>query len=217
MTSSNKKCLVLGIGGHAGVLTSIIDSNGEFEIIGLIDKFPEKIGQKIGKYSVIGQQKELDNFLNKGLSTIFIGIGDNKVRGDLFKYLKSIKCNIPALIHKSVMLETDFEIREGQQICIGAILSTGVSIGINTLINSGAIIDHESIIGQHCHISSGVTITGKVEIGDYSFIGAASTVLPSVKVGRNTIVGAGSVVVNNLPDNVVAFGAPAKVRKENNI
>jgi acetyltransferase-like isoleucine patch superfamily enzyme len=36
-------------------------------------------------------------------------------------------------------------------------------------------------------------------------------VLPRIKVGSNTIIGAGSVVTKNIPDNVIAYGNPAKI------
>lgn len=37
------------------------------------------------------------------------------------------------------------------------------------------------------------------------------TVLPGVSIGSNSIVGAGSVVTNNIPENSVAAGNPARV------
>lgn len=43
------------------------------------------------------------------------------------------------------------------------------------------------------------------------FLGAGTTVLPGVHIGENTIVGANSVVTKDLPANVVAAGAPARV------
>ena len=48
-------------------------------------------------------------------------------------------------------------------------------------------------------------------------IGSHSTILPGVTIGKNSIVGAHSLVTKDIPDNVVAFGVPAKaIRKLNN-
>src|SRR5579884_325682 len=49
-------------------------------------------------------------------------------------------------------------------------------------------------------------------IGSDCWLGARSVVLAGVRIGRGTVVGAGSVVTEDLPDYVVAFGVPAKVR-----
>lgn len=52
---------------------------------------------------------------------------------------------------------------------------------------------------------------GCIEIGNNVFIGANSVVLSDVTIGSNVIIGAGSIVNNNIPDNSIAVGVPAKV------
>jgi maltose O-acetyltransferase len=42
-----------------------------------------------------------------------------------------------------------------------------------------------------------------------------TNILHQVKIGKNTIIGAGSVVTKDIPDNVVAYGSPCKIIKEN--
>jgi acetyltransferase-like isoleucine patch superfamily enzyme len=46
-----------------------------------------------------------------------------------------------------------------------------------------------------------------------AWIGAAATILPGVTVGVNSIVAAGAVVNNDVPDNTIVGGIPAKVIK----
>ena len=57
------------------------------------------------------------------------------------------------------------------------------------------------------------TRVANVSIGNNVFVGAGSIVLPGVSVGDNVVIGAGSVVSKDIPDNVVAFGNPARVVK----
>ncbi|MRR36344.1 N-acetyltransferase, partial [bacterium] len=45
-------------------------------------------------------------------------------------------------------------------------------------------------------------------------IGTSTTILCGVTIGENAIVGAGSVVTKDIPDNVVAAGVPARVRRK---
>lgn len=59
------------------------------------------------------------------------------------------------------------------------------------------------------------TSASPVVIGDNVWIGGGSVILPGVKIGNNVVIGAGSVVTKDIPDNVVAFGNPCKVIKEN--
>ncbi|MCB2167365.1 MAG: N-acetyltransferase [Deltaproteobacteria bacterium] len=51
-------------------------------------------------------------------------------------------------------------------------------------------------------------------IGRRASIGSNATILCGVTIGQNAIVGAGSVVVNDVPDNTIVAGNPAKtIRK----
>ena len=51
------------------------------------------------------------------------------------------------------------------------------------------------------------------KIGNNVFVGAGSIVLPGVTIGNNVVIGAGSVVSQDIPDNSVAAGNPARVVK----
>jgi len=45
-------------------------------------------------------------------------------------------------------------------------------------------------------------------------IGSGSTVLSKVTIGENSIIGAGSVVTRDIPPNSIAYGNPARVRRQ---
>jgi carbonic anhydrase/acetyltransferase-like protein (isoleucine patch superfamily) len=53
-------------------------------------------------------------------------------------------------------------------------------------------------------------------VGDNSLIGMGAIVLNDAVIGRDCIIGAGSLVTGGtvIPDGSVAFGNPARVRKE---
>ncbi len=50
-----------------------------------------------------------------------------------------------------------------------------------------------------------------ITVGRNVWIGANAVVLPGITIGENTVIGAGSVVTKDVPPNVVAVGAPARV------
>jgi len=103
----------------------------------------------------------------------------------------------------------------------GLELGFATDIGAFSYINAkyGVIVEDEVQIGSHCSIYSVSTIDnkqGKVTLKKNCKIGSHSTILPGVTIGKNSIVGAHSLVTDDIPDDVVAFGVPAKVIRELN-
>ena len=95
-------------------------------------------------------------------------------------------------------------------------LGYATDIGAFCYINAlhGVVIEDYVQIGSHCSIYSISTIDdrfGKVILKNNCKIGSHSTILPGVSIGRNSIVGSHSLVNNDIPDNVLAFGVPAKI------
>lgn len=94
-------------------------------------------------------------------------------------------------------------------------LSENTDIGAFTYINAryGVEILENVQIGSHCSIYSWSTIDdkkGKVIIKRNAKIGSHSVIMPGVTIGENSVVGAFSFVTEDIPDNAVAFGVPAK-------
>lgn len=105
-----------------------------------------------------------------------------------------------------------------------------VTIGANSVISRGAI--DETVLHKGCKIDSLAFVSHNVHVGDESFIvgqtllfGSASVgkqaqvsggcvVGNYVKIGDRSLLGMGSTAPRDIPDNCVAYGAPARsVRK----
>jgi len=98
----------------------------------------------------------------------------------------------------------------------GLKLGFRTDIGAFSYINAkkGVTIEDEVQIGSHCSIYSISTIdntAGEVVLKENCKIGSHTTILPGVTIGRNSIIGANSLVNKDIPNNVIAFGIPAKV------
>ena len=109
-----------------------------------------------------------------------------------------------------------------------------VIIGNHTRIGIHNTIIGPVTIGNHVNLAQGITVTAlnhnfkdtskrideqgistkPVVIGNDVWIGANAVVLPGVTIGRHVVVAAGAVVTDNVPDNVVVGGVPAKIIKQ---
>lgn len=54
---------------------------------------------------------------------------------------------------------------------------------------------------------------GGISIGNEAWLGFGCIVLSGVTIGKGAAIGAGSVVVNDIPENTIAVGNPARVVK----
>lgn len=107
-----------------------------------------------------------------------------------------------------------------------------LSIGAGSYIGQSSTIcaREEIVIGRDCQIAEMVVIrdqdhifgpglttsnagftTARITIGNNVWLGAKVSVLKGAAIGNNVVVGANSVVTSDLPDNIVAVGAPAKI------
>ncbi|WP_241697152.1 serine O-acetyltransferase [Winogradskyella eckloniae] len=81
----------------------------------------------------------------------------------------------------------------------------------------GVVLHKRVIIGSNCTIGTNVTIGGKSQhyevpkIGNNVYIATGAKVLGPIHIGNNVTVGANAVVIDNVPDNAIVAGVPAKI------
>lgn len=52
---------------------------------------------------------------------------------------------------------------------------------------------------------------GGIVVGDDAWLGFGVVVLDGVNIGKGAVIGAGSIVTNDIPENAIAVGTPARV------
>ncbi|MCE5324015.1 hypothetical protein LLG46_11965 [bacterium] len=79
-------------------------------------------------------------------------------------------------------------------------------------MNTACSVDHDCDIGDLVHVAPGSRLGGGVGVGTGSLVGIGSCVRPCMHIGDWCSIGAGSTVVSDMPDNITAYGNPAKIR-----
>lgn len=83
--------------------------------------------------------------------------------------------------------------------------------GIGVVLHSNTEIGNKVIIGQGVTIGRQLSPKGVPTVGSNVYISAGSRILGDIKIGNNVIVGANSVVINDVPDNCIVAGVPARI------
>ena len=206
MQKSNK-LIIIGYSGHAYVLIETAILN-KLNIFGYTDK-EKKINNPFNLNYLGNEINKSFSFLNVNFSYV-VGIGDNLSRTKTSNFLRKSNCILLNLIHPCASVSKQIEIGSGVFIGRNSAINTLCKIGNDVIINTSSSIDHECQIDDGVHVAPGSVICGNVKIGMNSFIGANSTIKQNVKIGKNVIIGAGSVVLEDLPDNSLFYGNPAR-------
>jgi UDP-perosamine 4-acetyltransferase len=210
-SGDNRDLLLLGTGGHAQVLFSLIQKEGA-PLKGAIA--PGQCGSfSFGSIPILGDDQYLKSLepnsvrLVNGIGSV--GLSDR--RHEIFLEFVQLGFSFRSVIDSSTKVFSFIDPHSGIQIMAGAIVQIGAEIGGNVLINTGVIVEHHCKIEDGVHIASGAILCGGVRVGKGSFIGAGSTVIQAIKIGEGVTVGAGSVVIRDVPDFATVVGNPAKV------
>ena len=208
-----KNVVLFGGGLHANYCAEIIEMAGNYNIVGIIDSVAS-IGSDLYGYSVIGRQEDIINLVKENnIDCGLISIGDNWSRKIVHDCIIDL---IPGFefinaIHPSVIIGKNVKLGIGIVVMAGSIINPNCIIGDFCFFATGAQLDHDNVIEPYASISAGSVTGGKVNIGKFSAITLGVTIIDRTNIGENVVIGSGSLVLNNIPDNVLAYGSPAKI------
>jgi len=131
--------------------------------------------------------------------------------GILFAHLgkkTTIAGRITVLTPRNLTMGKGCTVNEGVVINAYAPITIGdyVRISPGVIINSAGL-EYEAAPELRPHVAAPVIIEDGV------WIGSGAIVNPGAHIRKNSVIGSGAVVIGEIPENTVAVGVPAKVKK----
>lgn len=168
---------------------------------------------------VFGDWRDLGPILAENAGAIDDLVVENDRRNSAIP-LMDLK-GVNARIEPGAIIREQVSIGDSAVIMMGAVLNIGAVVGEGTMIDMGAILGGRATVGKHCHIGAGAVLAGVIEpasatpvvIEDDVLVGANAVVIEGVRVGRGAVVAAGAVVIQDVPENAVVAGCPARIVK----
>ncbi len=200
--------IIVGAGGHGKVVADIAQKQKRWKaIMFLDDRFPEL--SSVFNLPVVAQLSHINCFQTENTDFV-VAIGDNQTRLVWSNKIIEQGLSLVSVIDPSAVISHSAQIGAGTVILPNVVINADAFLGIANIINTSAVVDHDCQLCEGVHLSPGAILGGSVTLGSCCWIGISVSVKQGACIGANTIVGVGAAVVNDLPDNIVAVGVPAK-------
>ena len=139
----NKNLLILGAGGHGKVVKEIAEALGYTNIAFLDDNSAEAIGKIADSKAFVNQFQEA-----------FVGIGNNKFRGELLTRLEQEGFIIPVITHPTAYVSKSAVIGKGTVVEPMAIVNANSKIDTGCIVSVGSIVDHDVVLEDCVHVNA---------------------------------------------------------------
>ncbi|MBW1612529.1 MAG: hypothetical protein JRJ57_00850 [Deltaproteobacteria bacterium] len=221
---SNKKIIdliIIGAGENGSIVIDIIDEinteSKRYNIIGLLDDDPFKIGKNFYGFPILGSIGDWNKYPNVWFTSPLI----TSPKKNHLKKLVVNREGIPDerfvnIIHPGVRVKYSV-IGTANLITKGVVLFPGSKIGNHCYISSNVLIGPNTVIEDYVNISNSSSIQGKTKIREGAYIGAGSRLIGNIEIGKWSIVGIGSNVLHSNNEYDIIVGNPAKIINKNDI
>ena len=212
----SRKVAILGGIGNATVVAAAIEharrlGATDLEVAGFLND-REPVGKTLDMFPVIGRVEDAKQLLDKGywfINTI-LRIDGNRERIAMFEALNIPDDRLATFVHPMAYVAPSVQLGPGCVIMPNVSMSPATKLGKGCLMMAGSMMGHDNIVGDFCHIAAQSAVGSYLTIGKGVHIGLNACVREKLTIGNYAALGMGGVLVNNIGDNEIWAGNPAK-------
>ena len=172
-------------------IEALIKSGEEISIKGILDNNEEKNDVK--------GYKILDKI-------------DNKTRQEIADKFQEF--DYYTVIHPKTHIGENVSIGKGSIIMDEVNIKDNTKIGNHVIINNGCIIDEDVIVEDYVNLLQSSSLGKLVKLDSLTSIGKDVLVIPKICIGKKSIIKNSSIVIEDVGDNCIMEGTPAKIIKK---
>jgi len=211
------KVVILGAGGLARevywIFCDVNKAEGAWAVLGFIDENPANWGKSLCGIPILGDFQWFESANTKSEVKVICAVGSPRARRSLVKKAEQSGLSFITVAHLSVQASKYVDIGIGTVVAAGCILTTQIKIGNHVYLNLDTTVGHDVVIQDFVNVAPGCHISGNVMLREGADLGTGTVILQGITIGKWSVIGAGAVVIEDIPDNAVAFGVPARVVK----
>jgi sugar O-acyltransferase (sialic acid O-acetyltransferase NeuD family) len=202
---------IYGAGLGARQIMEVIRHLDDLQVIALIDDDPKLAGAEIGGATVLGGFSALAELAStSAVDTVVLSFHSEIRRKVHRRIVAELGITVASLVDPRAIVGAGVEIGDGALIEAGAVVGPGTVVGEGVIVDVGAVVAHDCFLGPFSHLSPGCSLSGIVSLAENVMVGVGAAINSTVTVGRNVIIAAGAAVMNDVQDDVVVSGVPAR-------
>lgn len=198
--------IIFGAGGHGNSIASAIIAQGD-GISAVIDPYVT-IGILHGA-PVFNEWQDAD--INSA-TKFAIAIGNNAKRASIAApVIEEFSIDrFKPVVHPTASIGLDATIGWGSVVLANATIGAYADLQEFCVVNNNAVADHDTKLGRYASLGPGALLGGCVELGAFTAIGIGAVVLEQTIIGEDVVVGANSTVLQDVGNNQMLVGTPAR-------
>jgi sugar O-acyltransferase (sialic acid O-acetyltransferase NeuD family) len=209
---ARRRIVIYGSGLGARQILEVTRHHASIDVIGLIDDNPGFQGSVVAGKTVLGGFDTLVELTARGAIDAVCLSFHSEVRKRVHERIRrELSIRIEPLVDPRAMIGMDVTIQDGALIEAGAVIGPGTTVAEGTIVDVGAVVAHDCYLGPFSHLSPGCTLSGVVCLTENVLVGVGASLNSTITIGRNVIITPGAAVMNDLGDDVIVGGVPAKV------
>lgn len=213
---ASRNIIILGsVGNCVDTLEMINDINlcgkvPKYKCIGFLDDDESLWGKEIAGVKVHGPIESAVEYVD---SFFINGIGSSRNFWEKKSIISKIKVPLEkfeTIIHPSAVVSNMAHLGFGTAVFQNVAIMSNVRIGKHVRILPNSVINHDDTIGDYTSVASAVSVSGNVNVGKSCYLGANCSIRGNLSIGDYCLIGMGSVVLNDIANNQVVAGNPAR-------
>jgi acetyltransferase EpsM len=200
---------LFGAGGHARVVYDVVQRQARYDVVAVLDDAAQ--GPGVFFEAPLRPGACLDEVLRADRPLGIVAIGDNRQRASVVRRLTAAGVEFATVVDPSAQIGRDVTMAPGTVVMPGVVVNAGTRIGAHVILNTSCSVDHDCRVESLSHLSPGVRLGGQCTIGEETHVGIGASVMQGIRIGSRATIGAGAAVVDDVPDDVVAAGVPARI------
>ncbi|MCS7033688.1 MAG: acetyltransferase [Phycisphaerae bacterium] len=202
--------VIIGAGGHGRVVLEILQHHRKTRVVGFLDADESLSGKTVAGRKVLGHVNLLTKLKRSGVSGAIVAIGENRVRLEYMNRVIAAGMKLCNAVHPAAVVSRSARLGLNVVVAPGSVIGTEARIDDGVIVNTGAVVDHECEIGRAAHVCPAAALAGRVRVGEGALIGLGARVIQCLSIGPWATVGAGAVALEDVAENTVVAGVPAR-------